>query len=213
MKSGLFMLPLVCGLMIAMIPSGRAISKIGRYRIFPIMGTAVTTLGLWLFSHISLSTSQLVLSAWMIVLGIGIGLYMQVMTLAVQNSIDRKDMGTATSVVTFFRSMGASFGTAIFGAILTARLTHYLVYYLPASAAGHVNTKTIQQSTTGLYSLPPDIVHDILLAFSHAFQDVFLITVPFAAVTFAVSLFLREAPLKTSTKDVAEGEVFEGQHA
>lgn len=213
MKSGLFMLPLVFGLMIAMIPSGRIISKIGKYRIFPIIGTAVTTCGLWLFSHISLSTSQIRLSSWMVVLGMGIGLYMQVMTLAVQNSINRKDMGTATAVVTFFRSMGASFGTAIFGAILTARLTHYLVAFLPPSAAEHINTKSLQQSTSGLAQLPAEIEHDILNAFAHAFHDVFLLTVPFAFLTFIVSLMLREAPLKTSIKEVAEGESFDGHQS
>lgn len=212
-KSGLLLLPLVGGLMAAMIPSGRIISKIGKYRIFPIVGTAVTAFGLWLFSHIALGTSQVVLSIWMVVLGMGIGLYMQVMVLAVQNSIDRKDMGAATSVVTFFRSMGASFGTAIFGAILTARLTHYLHSYLPASATKHVNTKALQQSTAGLHRLPPAITQDVLQSFAHAFHDVFLITVPFALVTFVVSFFLREAPLRTSTRETAEGESFEGQHA
>ena len=208
-KSGLFMLPMVAGLMIAMIPSGRLISKYGKYRMFPIIGTAVTTFGLWLFSHISLGTSQLMLSAWMLVLGFGIGSYMQVMTLAVQNSVDRKDMGSATSVVTFFRSMGASFGTAIFGAILTSRLTHYLGIYLPTSAAGHISTKSLQQSTSAMAHVPADILHDILLAFSSAFHDVFLWTVPFAFLTFVISFFLRETPLKTSTKETAEGESFE----
>lgn len=213
MKSGLLLLPLVGGLMVAMIPSGRIISKIGKYRMFPIIGTAVTAFGLWLFSHITLATTQLALSLWMIVLGVGIGLYMQVMTLAVQNSVDRKDMGAATSTVVFFRSMGASFGTAIFGALLTARLTHYLLVYLPTSAASHVNTKSLQQSTAGLHRLPPSIVHDVLESFAHSFHDVFLLTVPFAAVTFLVSFLLRESPLKTSTKEKAEGESFEGQHA
>jgi EmrB/QacA subfamily drug resistance transporter len=212
-KSGLLLLPLIGGLLVSMIMSGRIISKIGKYRLFPIFGTAVTTFALWLFSHIALTTSQLTLSIWMVVLGIGIGSYMQVMTLAVQNSVDRKDMGTATSVVTFFRSMGSSFGTAIFGALLTARLTHYLVALLPASAAGHVNTKAVQQSTAGLAQLPPAIVHDIYEAFSFAFHDVFLWTVPFAALTFVVSFFLRESPLKTTTKETAEGEAFEGEHA
>ncbi len=212
MKSGLLMLPLVSGLMISMIPSGWLISKLGKYRIFPIIGTGVTAFGLWLFSHISLTTSQLMLSVWMLVLGFGIGMYMQVMTLAVQNSIKRKDMGTATSVVTFFRSMGASFGTAIFGAILTARLTHYLVSYLPAHAASHFNTKSLQQGISGLQHMPAAIVHDVLLAFSHSFHDVFLLTVPFAIVTFFVAFLLRETPLKTSTKEVAEGESFEIHH-
>lgn len=212
-KSGLLMLPLIAGLLVSMITSGRIISKIGRYRWFPIVGTAITTFSLWLFSHIALTTSQLTLSLWMISLGVGIGLYMQVMTLAVQNSVKRADMGAATSVVTFFRSMGSSFGTAIFGAILTARLTHYLVAYLPASATAHVNTKAVQQSTAGLHRLPPSIVHDVLEAFSHAFHDVFLWAVPFAVLTFLVSLLLRETPLRTSTKETAEGEAFEGQHA
>jgi len=214
MKSGLLLLPLVGGLMVAMIPSGRIISKIGKYRMFPILGTAITAFGLWLFSHVTLGTSQLMLSVWMVVLGFGIGLYMQVMTLAVQNSIDRKDMGAATATVTFFRSMGASFGTAIFGAILTARLTHYLRVYLPAPAAGHINTGTLQQGTASFKHVPPSIVHDILEAFAHSFHDVFLVTVPFALVTFVVSFFLREVPLKTSTRQTAEGEAFEApQHA
>jgi EmrB/QacA subfamily drug resistance transporter len=209
-KSGLLMLPIVTGMLVAMIGSGRAISKLGKYRMFPIFGTAITTFGIWLFSHISLTTDQLVLSIWMLVLGFGIGLYMQVMTLAVQNSVQRKDMGAATSVVTFFRSMGASFGTAIFGAILTARLTHYLLIYLPASASSHVNTKSLQQSTAILQKLPASITHDILQAFSMAFHDIFLWTVPFAILTFGVSQLLRETPLKTSTRETAEGEAFDG---
>jgi len=213
MKSGLLLLPLVAGLMCAMIPSGRIISKTGRYRIFPILGTAVTALGIWSFSHISLTTTQLMLSVWMLILGVGIGLYMQVMTLAVQNSIDRKDMGTGTSVVTFFRSMGSSFGTAIFGAILTARLGHYLIKFVPASAASHVNSKSLQQSTAGLAKLPPAIAHDVLNAFAHSFHDTFLLLVPFSILTFFISLFLREAPLKTTTREEAGAEAFEGQKA
>lgn len=212
-KSGLLLLPMVAGLMCAMIPSGRLISKIGKYRIFPIIGTAVTAFGLFLFSHITLTTSQWMLSVWMVVLGLGIGTYMQVMTLAVQNSVDRKDMGSATSVVTFFRSMGASFGTAIFGAILTARLSHYLIQDLPASVSSHVSTKSLQQSTASMAHIPASILHDILVAYSSSFHDVFLITVPFALLTFVISFFLRESPLKTSTKETAEGESFETAHA
>lgn len=209
-KSGLLMLPLVGGMLVSMILAGRLMSKLGKYRLFPIIGAAISTVGLWLFSHIALTTSQLSLSLWMVVLGLGIGAYMQVMTLAVQNSVDRKDLGTATSVVTFFRSMGASFGTAIFGAIVTARLTHYLLIYLPPAASKHLNNASIEQSSTALVHLPPAIVHDVLSAFASAFHDVFLWTIPFAVLTFAVSLLLREAPLRASTRAVAEGEAFEG---
>ena len=212
--SGLLMLPLVGGLLIAMIISGRAISKFGKYRLFPIIGSAVTTLGLWLFGHIALGTSETVLTIWMVVLGLGVGLYMQVMTLAVQNSVDRSDMGTATSIVTFFRSMGASFGTAIFGALLTGRLTHYLPVYL-ASASHHVSISaaSVAQGTfSPQAAVPSFITHDILEAFAHAFHDMFLWAVPLAVLAFGISFLLREAPLRTSTQNIAEGESFEGSH-
>lgn len=205
-QSGLLMLPLVGGMLASMIFAGRIMSGTGKYRLFPIVGTAVTTLGLWLFSHITPETTQLQLSVWMIVLGLGIGAYMQVMTLAVQNSIDRKDMGTATSVVTFFRSMGSSFGTAIFGAILTARLTYHLTQNLPAAAQSHMSSSSLQQGTAALQQLPAFIRNDVLAAFAAAFSDVFLWTLPFAVLTFLVALMLREAPLRTAERDVAEGE-------
>ena len=168
----------------------------------------MTTFGLWLFSHVTLGTTQLQLSVWMVVLGLGIGSYMQVMTLAVQNSVNPKEMGTATSVVTFFRSMGSSFGTAIFGAILTARLTYYLGQYLPAAAQGHVGNNSLQQGTDALSHLPPAILNDVLSAFVSAFHDVFLWAVPFAVLTFLVSLLLREAPLHAGARDTAEAETF-----
>lgn len=211
-ESGLLMLPLIAGMMVSMIGSGRLMSRLGKYRIFPIVGTVITTFGIWLFSHIALNTSQVTLSIWMAVLGLGIGAYMQVMTLAVQNSVDRNDMGTATSVVTFFRSMGASFGTAIFGAILVNRLTHYLQLDLPAVVQSHLHTADLQQSAGALGHLPPIILHDVLTAFSSAFHDVFLWAIPFAVLTFIVALFLRETPLRATTRNVAEGESFDSGH-
>jgi EmrB/QacA subfamily drug resistance transporter len=209
-KSGLMMLPLIFGLIGAMTISGRLISKTGHYRMFPIVGTAITAVGLWLFSHVTIGTSQWLLSAWMLTLGVGIGLFMQVMTLAIQNSVDRKDMGTATSVATFFRSMGSSFGTAIFGAILTVRLNHHLHELLPGSP---ITAENMQASKEQLAQLPPNVTHGILEAFVRSFHDVFIWAIPFAVLTFIVALFLRETPLKTSTKDMAEGEGLELKHA
>jgi MFS family permease len=208
-KSGLMMLPLIFGLIGSMTISGRLISKTGHYRMFPIVGTAVTAFGLWLFSHVAIGTSQWLLSVWMLTLGVGIGLFMQVMTLAIQNSVDRKDMGTATSVATFFRTMGSSFGTAIFGAILTVRLNHHLHELLPGSP---ITAENMQASKAQLAQLPPNVMHGILEAFVRAFHDVFIWAIPFAVLTFIVALFLRETPLKTSTKDMAEGEGLEGAH-
>jgi len=206
-KSGMFMLPMIFGLIGAMTISGRLISKTGHYRMFPIIGTLISAFGLWLFSHVAVGTNQWLLSSWMLVLGVGIGLFMQVMTLAIQNSIDRRDMGTATSVATFFRSMGSSFGTAIFGAILTARLNHHLHELLPANTG--ITAENMQASKAQLASLQPEVTHAILESFVRAFHDVFIWAVPFALLTFLVALFLRETPLKESTKEVAKGEGLE----
>lgn len=200
-KSGLLLIPLVGGIMSASIISGQLISAKGRYRIFPIIGAVLATFGLWLFSHVSLHTSQLVLSIWMVVLGLGIGMFMQVLTLAVQNSVDRRDLGTATSVVTFFRGIGSSFGAALFGAILTNRLAHYLQQTLPASAIKHgVSASSLNSSASSaqIHQLPPVVSQAIFESFVRAFQDLFLWAIPFGIIILLMSLFLRETPLRTS---------------
>lgn len=203
-KSGLMLLPLVIGLMGASLISGQLITRWGKYKIFPIIGTIITIIGLWLFTHLGVDTSTVTLGVWMAVVGIGIGSFMQVMTLAVQNSIKRSEMGTATSTVTFLRSMGSSFGAAIFGSILISRFNFHLDQILPAAAHGHINANQIQGGSAALNKLPPMIHHDVLVAFAHAFQDLFLYAIPFVVVALIIAFFLRETPLKTSTSDVAE---------
>lgn len=199
-KSGLLMLPLVGGLMAASITSGRLITKFGRYRIFPIIGSLVLAVGLWLFSHVTLTTREWVLGAWMTVIGLGLGSFIQVTVLAIQNSVERRQMGTATSAAAFFRSLGSSFGGALFGAILVSRLTHHLIEVLPPQAAGHAaNIKSIQAGGAGaLHRLPPPMLHDILQAFVRSFHDMFLLTIPFVLLTFVIALFLKEVPLRSS---------------
>ena len=125
-SSGLRMLPLMAGLLAASILSGRVISRIGRYKAFPIAGTAVTTVGLFLLSRLEVDTAPWVASVYMLVVGIGIGLVMQVLVLVVQNDAPPRDIGVATSTATFFRSMGGSLGVALFGAIFASRLTDEL---------------------------------------------------------------------------------------
>jgi MFS family permease len=197
-KSGLMLLPLVVGLMGASLISGRLISKFGHYRKFPIMGTLWVVLSFWLFTHITATTSRFYLSLWMLALGIGIGQVMPVLTLAVQNAVDRKDLGTATSSVAFFRSIGSSLGAAMFGAVLANRLTYHLQQSLPGSV-GAAAAKGLRTSAAQLHSAPPEIVQTILAAFSSAFRDVFLLGLPFAIIAFVVSLFLRETPLSNAT--------------
>jgi MFS family permease len=210
-KSGLMLLPLVMGVVCGSMGSGRLITKLGRYRRFPIIGTVLLIISFWLFSHLAIDTNRVILGAWMVVLGLGVGMVMPVLTLAVQNGVDRRDLGTATSSVTFFRSIGASLGTAFFGAILTNRLTYHLQQDLPHTVASKV-ASGLSHSTAGLESLPANQVHLILTAFAQSFADVFLIGVPFAIAAFVVTLFLKESPLSDTTRAIAEGEALEIHH-
>ncbi|MGH7142064.1 MAG: MDR family MFS transporter [Candidatus Saccharimonadales bacterium] len=200
-KSGLLMLPLVCGLLFALITSGRLITRSGRYRIYPILGGLLMIAGLWLFSHITLTTSQLTLSLWMIVLGLGIGPFIQITVLAVQNAVDRKDLGTATSSVTFSRSIGSALGAAGFGAVIINRLNHNLHAALPAHQGSvAISAANLQSGTTSLHGVPPQVLHTVLTAFSQAFQTVFLLAIPVAAILFIITLRLRETPLRASNE-------------
>lgn len=207
-KSGLMLLPLVAGLMAASLTSGRLISKFGRYRKFPVVGTAVVVLAFWLFSHITIDTSRALLGVWMAVLGAGIGMVMPVLTLAVQNAVERKDLGTATSSVTFFRSIGSSLGAAIFGAILTNRLAHHIMDDVGGSQ-GVAAAKGLSKSAASLQTLSPDTLHKVLTAFASSFHDVFLVGIPFAILAFVVALQLKETPLRSSSKEEAAGEGLE----
>lgn len=201
-KSGLYLLPLVVGLIAALITSGRLITKTGHYRIFPIIGTLITALGIWLFTHISIHTTTLQLSLWMIILGIGIGSFMQVMTLAVQNAVPRAELGVGTASATFFRTMGSAIGGAVFGAILINRLAFHLHQLLPATLHGHivVSASQIENGVTpaAITQLAPSISHDIFQAFVLSFHDMFLFALPVIVVAFIASLFLREKPLRTT---------------
>jgi hypothetical protein len=119
-------------------------------------------------------------------------------------------MGVATSATAFFRTIGSSLGGAVFGTILISRLTHHLIQNLPTSAIGHISVHGIAANgTANLAHLPAAVQHDIMLSFINSFHDMFLIGIPFALAAFVVALFLRETPLRDSTKDIAEGGAFE----
>ncbi len=207
-KSGLLTVPLVIGLFIASLLSGRLISKYGHYRPFPIIGAAILIIGLWLFSGLGLSTSELTLSYWMIILGFGIGLFMQVPTLAVQNSVPFSQMGSGTSTTTFARSIGSSFGGAIFGTILISRLNFHLGVLLPHIKTGVISASSLAGGTASFSRIPASIVQDILKSFVLSFHDMFLYAIPLAVLTLIFTFLLKETPLRSSTKDLAEGEGF-----
>jgi EmrB/QacA subfamily drug resistance transporter len=195
-SSGLQLLPLVCGMLVTFTVSGRLVTKWGRYKIFPVIGTALMSVGLFLFSLLAPSTPLWVSSIYMVVLGLGIGCVMQVLVVAVQNAVPRSQLGTATSSSTFFRSIGGSFGVAVFGAIFNNRLAANLPRYLPPSALRAVHGSNISASPAQLDALPPAIHHGYVLAFSDSLHAVFLIGAPISLLAFVLTWFLKDLPLR-----------------
>ncbi len=203
-SSGLRMIPLMGGLLVTAVLSGRAISRIGRYRPFPIAGTAILVVGMYLLSLLGVHTPPWVASAYMVVVGVGLGLVMQVLVLAVQNDARPQEVGVATASATFFRSMGGAFGVALFGTIFASRLSHQLSG-LPPAVTAHLGSG-VQLDPTQIDQLPPG-VHDVVLhAFANALSGVFLFGMVLALVPFVLSWFLKEKPLRTTVAHDAEEE-------
>jgi EmrB/QacA subfamily drug resistance transporter len=201
-SSGLRLLPMMAGLLLTSIGTGRLISRYGRYKVFPILGTAALTVGLFLLSLLRPSTGTVQASASMFVLGVGIGGSMQVLVIAVQNAVDYRDLGAATSGATFFRSIGGSFGTAVFGAIfanvLTGNLTHALQgKSLPAGVSASSG------ASPAVLDALPKAVHDAYVSgYSASLRTVFLVAVPIGIVAFALSWTLKELPLRATARAV-----------
>ncbi|WP_436844007.1 MDR family MFS transporter [Streptomyces subrutilus] len=202
--SGVRTLPMVFGLLLASVFSGNVISKTGRYRIFPIAGNAVMGVGLYLLSRMEPGTSTLLESLYMFVLGTGIGLSMQVLTIAVQNTVDYADLGTATSGVTFFRTLGSAFGTAVFGTIYANSLGPELKAGIAESArlTGQDPARLAEAVSTpeGVHRLDPTAAAPLVDAYAHALHTVFLWTVPVAVFGFVVGLFLKQVKLRDSAR-------------
>jgi EmrB/QacA subfamily drug resistance transporter len=195
-SSGLRMLPLMGGLLVAAIASGRAITAIGRYKIFPIVGTAVLVVGMLLLSRLGVGTAPWLASAYMLVVGVGIGLVMQVLVLVVQNDAPPRDLGVATATATFFRSVGGSFGVAIFGAIFASRLADQ-IRHLPPEIARQIGAGA-RLTPEQVKKLPPGTHDAFLNAFAHSLHGVFLWGTLIAVIPFALSWLLKEKPLRTT---------------
>ncbi|WP_374194719.1 MDR family MFS transporter [Streptomyces sp. VRA16 Mangrove soil] len=212
--SGVRTLPMVIGLLIASIFSGNVVSKTGKYRIFPIVGSLVMGVGLYLLSLMGTDSGAWLESLYMFVLGLGIGLCMQVLTIAVQNTVEYADLGTATSGVTFFRTLGSSFGTAVFGTIYANSLKPNLTQGVEeaARAGTGIDPATLAkaaQSPEGLHSLPAAAREPIAQAYADSLHTVFLWTVPVALIGFVVALFLKQVQLRDTARagstDMGEG--------
>ena len=201
-SSGLRTIPLMAGLLVTAVLSGRLISRIGRYRPFPIAGTAVLVVGMFLLSRLGVDTPPWVASAYMVVVGVGLGLVMQVLVLVVQNDARPQEIGVATSSATFFRSMGGAFGVALFGTIFASRLSDQLAG-LPRVVTAHLGSG-VQLNPVQIDQLPARI-HDVVLhAFAHSLNGVFLFGTALALVPFVLSWFLKEVPLRTTVARATE---------
>jgi EmrB/QacA subfamily drug resistance transporter len=205
-ESGLQLLPVMAGLLTASIVSGQVISRTGRYRAWPIAGTALGALGMLMLSTLDRNTSQAVASLFMLVLGLGLGMVMQVLVLAVQNAVPYEQLGVATSGATLFRSIGGSLGTAVLGAVFTNRLTDALAAATPGGS-GTPNVGALDPSALG--RLPPPVRDAFLTAFTDALDLVFLVAACVMVVAFLLTWLLEERPLRT-TVGSAVGRPAEG---
>lgn len=197
--SGVHMLPMVFGLLITSTGSGQIVSRTGRWKVFPILGTATTAVGLLLLHQLGENSSTWLMSAYFFVFGAGLGLVMQVLVLVAQNSVSYQDLGVATSGVTFFRSIGSAFGVAIFGTIFANRLTGQLTDALAGqSLPTGVDAGRLAADPRAIGQLPADLRPGVLGAYSTSITDVFLYAVPVVLLAFVLAWFLREDKLRGS---------------
>ena len=191
--SGLQLTPLMAGLLVTSILSGAIISRTGRYRPFPIAGTAVMTVAVALLARLGVDSPSWVATADMVILGLGLGMVMQVLVLAVQNAVEHRYLGVATAGSTLFRQVGGSIGVAAFGAIFANRLGDELAARLPAGA--HVPTVA---NPAVIRSLPAALHAPFVAAFAASLQPVFTVAAGISLVAFVLTWLLRDVPLRTA---------------
>jgi EmrB/QacA subfamily drug resistance transporter len=194
--SGLRTLPMVLGLIVASLTAGALVSRTGRYRIFPIAGAAAMAVGMVLLARLDEHSTTLESSVAMLVLGVGIGLAMQVLTIIVQNTVDYRDLGVATSGVTFFRTMGSSFGAAVFGTIYANQLKPKLAMAVAVSGADPSQVSTPEAVKT----LSPEQHAAVVAAYADSLQHVFRAAVPVAVLALVVALLLKQVPMRGLTQ-------------
>ena len=186
-QSGVRLFPMMGGLLVASIGSGQLVSRWGRYKVFPVVGTALMTIGLYLMSRIGVDTGAWTMAAYMAVFGLGLGFILQVLTVAVQNAVQYEELGTATSGVTFFRMIGGSFGTAVFGAVFSNLVVTNVLHALHLTGAP-AGFSLNAENPTAIHKLPAAAQAGVVEGIAHTIQTMFLIGVPIAFVAFLLSL-------------------------
>nr|WP_228447696.1 MFS transporter [Streptomyces paludis] len=200
-ESGLLMLPMMGGIVIASVASGRLITRTGRYKIYPVAGSAFSVLGMWLLSRLDAGTSRLECGIAQAVLGFGMGLVMPVIVLAVQNAVPPSDLGAATSANNYFRQIGGSVGAAVFGTLFANRLADALADRIPAGGglpgAGSLTPQAV-------HALPPAVREGYVQAYADAMPRIFLYLVPVLVLGLLITFFLKELPLVSQNAPAAE---------
>ena len=194
-EAGIRLIPMMLGIVAMAVTSGRLISKTGKYKRFPVVGMIVLMLAMLLFTTINKEMPYWQLAIYAMLMGMGVGLSMQTIVIALQNDVEYRDMGVATSSNTFFRSLGASFGTAIFGTVLTNRFVAEIEGNLPSGATPDAITR-VTENTEIIATLPPQIQELVFSSFDKAFSLVFWIALPLIAIGFLLTTRLRERPLR-----------------
>ncbi len=205
--AGIKLIPLMLGILTMSIYSGKSISKHGHYKRFPVAGTSIMTIGLILMTQLKVDTPYWQVAIYAVLVGMGLGLSMQTIVIALQNSVEMRDMGVATSSNTFFRSLGAVFGTALFGSILTNRLAHYmqsgfaeLAKSNPDAIANFDQSKleALTNNSALIKTLPTEVQNTVLQAFVNSFHVVFVSAAPVTAMGIFLALMLKEVRLRTN---------------
>ncbi|GAA4092203.1 EmrB/QacA subfamily drug resistance transporter [Nonomuraea soli] len=205
--SGLHLLPMMVGTLGMSILSGQLIAKTGKYRIYPILGTAIATVGMFMLSRLTETSSTLTMSIDLLVLGCGLGLVMQVLVIAVQNAVGFEDLGVATSGATFFRSIGGSFGVAVLGSVFTSRLNDDLSQVVATTQLPPgFDPAQVQADPTIIQTLPANLQSEFLHVYADSIAQVFTVATPIMAVAFVLSWFIPEEKLRETTKAVDIGE-------
>jgi EmrB/QacA subfamily drug resistance transporter len=206
--SGLALLPMIAGIFSASIPSGQLMSRTGRYKMYPIISAILVVAAMLLLSTIAMDTAYWQLAIYMFVMGAGLGLSMQIVVTAAQNSVPRRHMGTATSTMTFFRSMGGAIGTAVYGAVLTSRLKVHLQDVVPQAAQGTVDgLAKAANSVQALHALPQVPRGWAMSSLVAAMGDVFLVSLPFLAIALVLAVITPEQRLASREDATPEGDL------
>jgi EmrB/QacA subfamily drug resistance transporter len=213
-ESGLLMLPMMAGMVLTSVSSGFVISRLGRYKWFLVAGSIVITAGLWLFTHLHVDTPLWLSGAYLLVLGVGMGMFMQPLVLAMQNIVKVEDLGAGTSTNNFARSLGGAIGTAALGAVMTARLNDELAANLPGAVAqlpperaagfGETDLSAVMESPTVVAHLPEPVRVVVRQAFTDGLDRVFAVAACIAAVTIALALLMPNLTLRSAQASIRD---------